>query len=83
MSPRWPPICMLNRSFGPAEGAEFFRPFGWRQVEFHDFLEEGRRRKREVPLARFGRLVERVFPAYVRRVRERYRSGMALMERTT
>jgi methyltransferase (TIGR00027 family) len=67
--------------FAPAEGAEFFSPYGWTLREFLDFLNEGRRVKREIPRARFGRLIEALFPWYIRRMRERWRSGVALMAR--
>ncbi|HEY6348781.1 MAG TPA: SAM-dependent methyltransferase [Candidatus Angelobacter sp.] len=67
--------------FAPAEGAEFFRPHGWKQMVFRDFLSEGRRLKRELPMARFGRLIRPIFPWYIRRMRAKYRSGVLLMER--
>jgi len=67
--------------FAPAEGAEFFRPHGWKQTEFHDFITAGHRLKRELPMARFGRMIEPVFPWYMRRMREKYRSGVLLMSR--
>jgi len=43
--------------FGPAEGAEFFRPFGWRPLEVRSLLEEARRLRREMPFAPFYRLL--------------------------
>jgi len=67
--------------FAPVEGADFFLPHGWKQMEFRDFLSEGRRMNRELPMARFGRLIEPIFPWYIRRMREKYRSGVLLMER--
>ena len=67
--------------FAPAEGAEFFRPHGWNLQEFREFLSEGRRLHRELPLAKFGRLIEPFFPWYIRRMREQWRSGVVLMGR--
>jgi methyltransferase (TIGR00027 family) len=67
--------------FAPAEGPDFFRPHGWKLLEFRDFLDEGRRLNREIPMARFGRVIEPIFPWYIRRMRKRWRSGVALMER--
>ena len=67
--------------FAPAEGPEFFRPHGWRVMEFRDFLDEGRRLNRELPMARFGRVIEPMFPWCIRRMRKQWRSGVALMER--
>jgi hypothetical protein len=67
--------------FAPAEGPEFFRPYGWKLLEFRDFLDEGRRLHREIPMARFGRVIEPIFPWYIRRLRKQWRSGVALMGR--
>lgn len=67
--------------FAPAEGAEFFRPHGWKLLEFREFLDEGRRLNREIPMAKLGRVIEPIFPWYIRRMRKQWRSGVALMER--
>jgi methyltransferase (TIGR00027 family) len=67
--------------FAPAEGPGFFRPHGWKLLEFRDFLAEGRRLNREIPMARFGRMIEPIFPWYIRRMRKLWRSGVALMGR--
>ena len=67
--------------FAPAEGPEFFRPHGWKLLEFRDFLDEGRRLNREIPMARLGRMIEPIFPWYIRRMRKQWRSGVALMGR--
>jgi methyltransferase (TIGR00027 family) len=37
--------------FAPEEGPAFFRPFGWNLAEFRPVFEEGRRLRREMPLA--------------------------------
>jgi methyltransferase (TIGR00027 family) len=67
--------------FAPAEGPAFFRPLGWKLLEFRDFLDEGRRLNREIPMARLGRVIEPIFPWYIRRMRKLWRSGVALMGR--
>jgi|ERR1051326_4443446 methyltransferase (TIGR00027 family) len=67
--------------FAPAEGPEFFRPHGWKSLEFRDFLDEGRRLNREIPMAKFGRMIEPIFPWYIRQMRKQWRSGVALMGR--
>lgn len=44
--------------FGPADGGEFFKPFGWREIGFRNFLEESRRLNRRMPMdwwIRFGK----------------------------
>jgi methyltransferase (TIGR00027 family) len=41
--------------FGPPEGAEFFRTYGWAPVAAKSMLEEARRLRREFPLAWFWR----------------------------
>lgn len=41
--------------FGPPEGADFFRPYGWTVVEATSMLEAARRLRREFPLAWFWR----------------------------
>jgi O-methyltransferase involved in polyketide biosynthesis len=67
--------------FAPAEGPEFFRPQGWKLVEFREFLDESRRLKREMPMAWMLRLVESLFPKRFARMRQKWRSGVVLMER--
>lgn len=67
--------------FGPAEGPEFFRPSGWKLLEFRDFLDESRRLKREMPLAWMMRVSERLFPKQFAKMRQKWRSGVVLMER--
>ncbi|HEX3094391.1 MAG TPA: SAM-dependent methyltransferase [Candidatus Angelobacter sp.] len=76
-------LCAANADmyFAPAEGPEFFRPLGWKLLEFRDFLDEGRRLNREIPMARLGRVIEPIFPWYIRRMRKQWRSGVALMGR--
>ena len=59
--------------FAPEEGAEFFRPFGWRVDEFRPVFDEGRRLQREMPLAwLLARIARRGFGKG---------AGVALLER--
>ena len=66
--------------FAPAEGTEFYREFGWNEVEFRSSVEEGRRLKREMKGMWFWRVVMRFFP---KRIREEGRrmSGIVLLQR--
>jgi methyltransferase (TIGR00027 family) len=43
--------------FGPAEGPEFFRPYGWDVVEQRSMLDEARRLRREMPMAWLWRML--------------------------
>jgi methyltransferase (TIGR00027 family) len=67
--------------FAPPEGPEFFRPLGWKLTEFREFLDESRRLKREMPMAWAMRLTERLFPKRFSKMRQKWRSGVILMER--
>jgi methyltransferase (TIGR00027 family) len=67
--------------FAPAEGPEFFRPLGWNLVEFREFLDESRRLKRQMPMAWLMRATERLFPKRFAQLRQKWRSGVILMER--
>jgi methyltransferase (TIGR00027 family) len=66
--------------FGPPNGTEFFRPFGWRELSYRSALEEAHRLDREMPLMWFWRLLGKLSPADRR---EEYRriSGYVLLER--
>jgi methyltransferase (TIGR00027 family) len=66
--------------FAPAEGPEFFRPQGWKLVEFREFLDESRRLKREMPMAWMLHLMESLFPKRFARMRLKWRAGVVLME---
>jgi methyltransferase (TIGR00027 family) len=67
--------------FGPAEGVEFFRPYGWREVEFRSTWEEATRLKRTMKGAWFWNLLGRLAP---KKKREEFRrfSGNVLLGRT-
>lgn len=49
--------------FGPSNGPDFFRPYGWHPVEYRSAFLEARRLRREMRLAWLMRLVHRVGPA--------------------
>ena len=67
--------------FAPAEGGEFFRPFGWEEAEFHNLLDESRRLNRPMPMDRLVRFWEAVAPRRTARKMEEWRSGPLLLER--
>lgn len=67
--------------FGPAEGSGFFRPLGWREIEFRNFLEESRRLNRPMPMDKWIRFWERVAPRRTARRLAEWRSGALLLER--
>jgi methyltransferase (TIGR00027 family) len=66
--------------FAPAEGTDFYRPFGWREAEFRPAMEEARRLDREMKGMPFWRFLMRFYP---KRIREEFRrmSGFVLLER--
>ena len=66
--------------FAPAEGTEFFRPYGWREERFLSLWEEAGRLQRTMKGAWFWNLAGRVLP---RKTRENVRrfSGFVLLER--
>jgi len=66
--------------FGPAEGTDFFRPAGWRQLTFRSTWEEAHRLKREMRGAWVWHLLSTIMPAS-RREEYRRMSGIVVMER--
>jgi methyltransferase (TIGR00027 family) len=66
--------------FGPPEGTEFFRPYGWREARYLSLWEEAHRLHRTMKGAWFWNLIGRLYP---KRVREGFRrfSGLVLLER--
>ncbi|MEA2560056.1 MAG: hypothetical protein QOH06_1560 [Acidobacteriota bacterium] len=66
--------------FAPAEGTEFFRPYGWREAQYRSLWEEAQRLNRTVKGAWLWNLIGRLSP---RKVREGFRrfSGLVLLER--
>lgn len=66
--------------FAPAEGTEFFRPYGWREAEFRSTWEEAQRLDRKMKGAWLSDLIVRLSRG---KTRERFRrfSGIVLLER--
>ncbi len=79
----WGPVLAAGNApfqFGPAESTEFFRPLGWRELEWRSLFEEGLRLKRTMRFAGFFKLLGRLAPRKKREVFKRF-SGVALLER--
>ncbi len=66
--------------FFPEEGPKFFRPHGWRMLEFRSSLEEAHRLRREMKLAWLWRFMGKISSAE-RREAQRMISGVVLLER--
>jgi methyltransferase (TIGR00027 family) len=66
--------------FGPAEGTQFFEPYGWREQEFRSTFEEAFRLNRTMRFASLFRLLGSLYP---KKTRARFRrfSGIVLMAR--
>jgi methyltransferase (TIGR00027 family) len=67
--------------FFPAEGAAFFAPHGWREIEFRSTWRESLRLRRSVPLARLWEFLGR-FSSQEKRDEARRMSGIVLLART-
>lgn len=68
--------------FGPAEGTDFFAPYGWREAEWISYLAEGTRLGRYAPPIGFLYLVLRYLPARQRARLDRL-VGIARLERAS
>lgn len=66
--------------FAPAEGTDFFRPFGWNTVEFRPTIEDAYRLRRTMRGAQFFRLLG-LFASKKKREEWRRFSGAALLRR--
>ncbi len=66
--------------FGPAEGTQFFEPYGWREKEYRPIFDESIRLNRTMRYARLFRAIGRFYP---KKMRERFKrfSGIVLFER--
>jgi hypothetical protein len=78
LAKQWGPALKAGNAvmqWAPAQGVEFFRPFGWKLGEFRSTWEEAHRLHREMALAWFWRFLGRFYPA---KQREEFRtmSGM-------
>jgi methyltransferase (TIGR00027 family) len=83
MAPRWGKVVAEGGApfrFGPAEGTDFFKPFGWHEREFRGSMEEARRLGREMPMAWFYRLMGTFASAEQKRVWQRF-SGFMVLDR--
>lgn len=67
--------------FAPAESTKFFEPFGWREVQFRQSMEEAHRLKREMRMMWFWRFLGRLSSPARKEEYKRF-SGYALLERT-
>ena len=80
---RWKPTLLQANApfrFGPAEGAAFFRPQGWREAEFRSTLVDAYRLKRTMPLAWLWRMLSLLQPRSQRSKAIRM-SSVVLLER--
>ncbi|HEY0778025.1 MAG TPA: class I SAM-dependent methyltransferase [Gemmatirosa sp.] len=66
--------------FAPAEGTDFFRPFGWREAQFRSAMEEAHRLRREMRGAWLWRALARLGPP-ARREEFRRMSAFIRLER--
>jgi methyltransferase (TIGR00027 family) len=66
--------------FGPAEGVEFFRPYGWREAQFRSTWDEAARLKRTMKVAWLWSLIGRLSSKKAREGFRRF-SGNVLLER--
>ena len=66
--------------FAPAEGSEFFRPYGWREEAYRSTWEEAQRLNRTMKGAWLWNLIGRLMPKS-RREKFRRFSGYVLLER--
>jgi hypothetical protein len=79
----WGPVVRAGKApfrFGPAESTDFFRPYGWREIEWRSQFHEGLRLKRTFPMAGFWSFLSR-FSGEKRRAEMMRFSGIALLER--
>lgn len=66
--------------FGPANGTEFFRQYGWREAEFRSAMVEARRLDRQMPMAWLWWFLGR-FSSAERKEEFRRMSAFVLLER--
>ncbi|HEY9519083.1 MAG TPA: class I SAM-dependent methyltransferase, partial [Gemmatimonadales bacterium] len=79
----WGPVVRAGKApfkFGPAESTDFFRPYGWREIEWRSQFHEGLRLNRVFPMARFWNFMSRFMPERKRAEFLRF-AGIALLER--
>ena len=66
--------------FAPAEGSDFFRPYGWREAQFRSTWEEAKRLDRRMKGSWFWELIGRLMPKSKQEEFRRF-SGYVLLER--
>lgn len=74
--------AQTHYQFAPAEGTKFFEPHGWREAEFHPMIDHGIRLNRTMRGLWIFKAMERVVPKLTARMREKWRIGVVLLERT-
>lgn len=67
--------------FAPEEGTKFFAPHGWRETEFHALFEEGIRVNRMMRGMGMVKVWKAIAPKRTARMMEKWRAGVALLER--
>jgi methyltransferase (TIGR00027 family) len=83
MNKHWGGAVAAGRApflFAPAEGTEFFRKFGWREMEFRSGIYEAHRLHREMRMAPVWRILARLSSPEKREIFRRM-SGFVLLER--
>jgi len=84
MNRRWGHAVKEARApfqFAPAEGTEFFRPLGWRELAYRGTMDEARRLKREMSMMWLWRFLGRFYSARTQAEFQRM-SGIVLLGRT-
>lgn len=74
-----PDLSAAPFRFGPAEGTQFFVPFGWREAEFHSSWDEAQRLNRAMRGAWLWRILFKLQPKK-RQAAQRRMSGIFLLE---
>jgi methyltransferase (TIGR00027 family) len=67
--------------FAPEEGTRFFAPHGWSESEFHPLFEQSLRLNRTMRGLWMFKVWKRVAPKRTARMMEKWRAGVALLER--
>ncbi len=68
--------------FAPADGADFFRPFGWELTDYRPALLEAHRLGRDLPVARYWRSMLRVWLS-IRKTRRDPLAGTIRLQRAS
>ena len=67
--------------FAPEAAEEFFRPYGWESVEFHDFYQSSLKFNRAMPGAWMVAVWKRLMPRRTEKMMKQWRSGVVLLRR--